>query len=152
MSEYPAPLLFDPYQGMPKLECPATELNRSRRGETLNAVLQNPESTSWKSDGPKRAAVDRAVLGVREKSSFALRECMGDGVEPPPTLSPEGRPPTKTAMMEMRREKAMAENAAIGASSRSSLPIGNQPGAPGKNPEYKRFTHHDVDMMKRDRT
>ena len=52
----------------------------------------------------------------------------------------------------MTHEKAMAENAAIGASSRSSLPIGNQPGAPGKNPEYKRFTHHDVDMMKRDRT
>ena len=76
MSEYPAPLHSDPYQGMPKLECPATELNRSRRGETLNAVLQNPESTSWKSDGPKRAAVDRAVLSVREKSSFALRECM----------------------------------------------------------------------------
>ena len=157
-------------QGLPRLGVPAADLVKSSKGQSLNTMLTHPDAKSWADDTPRRMAVERAVLSVREKSSAALvshsqhdnvrnrsdmisnvvvcsqRDCFA-AEEPPPKLNDAGRPTTRTAMLAMRNEKLRAQNEEIGSNRKAILPVGVKPGAPGKNPEYKRFTHHDVDRM-----
>ena len=136
------------FKNLPSMDLPTSDLMRSTRGQNLNAMLRNPGTRDWADETPRRMAVERAVLSVREKSSYGLRESFAVE-EPPPPTNAAGRPTTRTHLMAMRREEQRTENTKIGASNpRLSLPVGNQPGAPGKNPEYKRFTHHDVDRLR----
>ena len=136
--------------GLPKFDNPVNDLLRSTRGQTLHAVLKDPEAATWGGETPRRMAVERAVLSVREKSSCALRDCFVSG-EAPLRVNDVGRPTTRTAMMAMRKEELTAQNTAIGSNPRSILPVGVQPGAPGKTPGYQRFTHHDVDRLTKGR-
>ena len=131
---------------LPRMECPEHDLRRSTRGQHLLTTLRNPELQSWSGETPRMMAVERAVLSVREKSSWGLREAIA-AADPPPPLTATGRPSTRSAMISARREQQAAESARFGRSLRSTLPVGTRPGAPGKNPQYKRFTHHDVDRL-----
>ena len=130
---------------MPRIDCPESEFARSSRGQMLSAVLKDPEAKTWSDKTPRRMAMERAVLSVREKSSHALRDCFVAGDPPPPASDGSGRPTTRTAMIEARRARAAEENYAIGKNTKATLPVGKQPGAPGKTPGYQKFTHHDVD-------
>ena len=129
---------------MPKLSCPEAELQKSTRGQTVSATLKNPAAASWSDETPRRMAMERAVLSVREKSSAGFRSTFTAEEEPAP-FNEAGRPTTRTAMVAARREQQAAENAHIGRNPRLSLPTGVQPGAPGKTKGYHRFTHHDVE-------
>lgn len=134
-------------KGMPAFSLPQTELMRSSRGQVLNGVLADPEQLS-KASLVQKVAAERALLSVRERSSFQLRDCFASDT-PPPRTSETGQPTTRSAMLAMRREEMVAANAAIGANPRLTLPIGVQPGAPGKSPDAKRFTHHDVERLQK---
>ena len=68
--------------------------------------------------------------------------------EPPATLNDDGRPATRTMMVEARRQAAAVDAASKSAKQKLILPVGALPGAPGKNPDYKRFTHEDVMVNK----
>ena len=123
---------------------PKSELARSARGRDVHSFAkQIPDGVPM--DNPMRMVADTAMLSVREKSSIQLRQTFGDGDKPPPTHNADGRFATRSALMAARKAQAREENSAIGMNPTLTLPTGNQPGAPGKNPEYKRFTHHDVE-------
>ena len=125
---------------------PKEELLRSSRGRDVARFARGiPSDTPH--DDPKRGIADTALLSVREKSSIQFRQTFGDSDQPPPERNSDGRFATRSALLAARKKETIEANAAVGANAKSTLPIGNQPGAPGKNPEYKRFTHHDVERM-----
>jgi hypothetical protein len=119
---------------------PDTEMQRSMRGKNITTFVGKlPEGTP--PEDARRQAASTAMLSVREKSSHQLRDCMGTDVEEAPRLNEEGRFTTRSQLLAARREQLAAENMEIGKNPRLTLPSGSQPGAPGKNPEVKRFTH-----------
>lgn len=124
---------------------PSNEYSRSTRGQDLSTFAATiPEGAL---DDPRRAVAETAMLSVRERSSFQLRDCFGR-VEPAPTLNADGRYATRSSLLDARRKQLAEENAAIGKNPKSTMPTGRQPGAPGKNPDARRFTHHDVERMR----
>ena len=89
------------------------------------------------------AAEQRRKTAISMRQSNRARECMSCD-EPPATLNSDGRPATRTMMVEARRQIAATEAAAKSLNQKLSLPVGVLPGAPGKQPDYKRFTKNDV--------
>ena len=126
---------------------PQTELLRSARGrDVARFAAKIPADASH--DHPQRGIADTALLSVREKSSIQLRQTFGgDHDQSAPERNSDGRFATRSALLAARKQQMCAENAAVGANPKSTLPIGVQPGAPGKNPDMPRFTHHDVERM-----
>lgn len=126
---------------------PESEMARSTRGKNVMQFQKagSPDSTPEASE-LRRDIAATATLSVREKSSIQFRDCIVSE-EPAPELNSEGRFATRSAMLAARRQQSREENAAIGSNPTLSLPVGSVPGAPGKNPEMKRFTHFDVERM-----
>ena len=119
------------------------ELQRSSRGKAISEFIQNPASGDVSE--VKLTAASRAMLSVREKSSTQFSDCIAaPAVTEVPRTTSEGRPTTRTAMMAMRKEVSIAENEAIGKNARATLPVGVQPGAPGRNPTVGKFSADDV--------
>ena len=136
---------------LPKLEhlpvyLPESELCRSARGRNLVDLSRDPGSPR----GNKLAATERAILSVRERSSFQLREgCFVPDVKPPP-LSPSGRAVTRSQLLQLRRDAWKEENARTSypIEKSTTLPVGRLPGAPGKRPNVSRFTHLDTHRVR----
>lgn len=125
------------------MEVDDNELMRSSRGRTVYDFAHDP--SSGEANDVKRTAASRAMLAVREKSSMQFTECTAappNAMESAPMTNEEGRPTTRTAMLAMRKQQAIESNAIF--VPKGSMPIGVQPGAPGRNPDMKKFTADDV--------
>ena len=146
MHESSCPIPTEALKGMPAFELPHDELMRSSRGQHLSGILADPALAT--ASVVQRVAAERALLSVRERSSYQLRDCFVADSPSPRTSNGIQQPKTRTALLAMRREELQAANAAIGQEPRLTLPVGVQPGAPGKRPDAKRFTHHDVERNK----
>ena len=115
---------------------------RSARGRLLMDFASDPESP--RAAPTKLVAQERNILSIRERSSFQLRDCFIPDTKPPPLTPGTNRATTRSQMLEMRKANAIAENVDFWSPRvhlTSRLPIGVQPGAPGRNPEAKRFSH-----------
>ena len=119
---------------------PAADFGKSVKGKLVAQVIDNPGE-----DGPRRMAIERAIMEVRGRSSSQVRS----------TFVPEsaarlvddgGRATTRTQLLAMRRAELEAANAHIGRDRQTTLPKGVQPGAPGKRPDATRFTYNEVLM------
>ena len=121
-------------------DTPPSELQSSMRGKMVAAALAEPQRAD-------PMAVERAMLDVREKSSYNLRSAFAQPEELA-RMNALGRPTTRTSMMVMRREAMNADNARIGHGRETILPKGVQPGAPGKRPDATRFTYADVECRR----
>lgn len=130
---------------MPRMEVGDGELMRSKKGHMVHEFMNDPSSPE--ASDVRRTAASRAMLSVREKSSHQLSDCIaapeGASLDVPRT-NEEGRPTTRTAMLAMRKEQGIAHNAEVFQNMKSILPVGVQPGAPGKNPEMRKFNADDV--------
>ena len=120
------------------------------------AVMFRPAALDEMIAGKKTCPVYSETTKSREQmkregdGGVGVKSCFGNP-EPAPPMSANGRPTTRTAMLEMRREKEMASLAATGERNAvPTLPVGVRPGAPGKNPgmidQYgantmKKFSH-----------
>lgn len=80
---------------------------------------------------------------VRGKSSSNLRNVFSQE-EPPPRVNAAGRPTTRAHMLAMRHEELAAANSAAAKGATPIMPVGRQPGAPGKTPGAPKFSHWDV--------
>lgn len=139
---------------LPKLEhmplhMPQSDISRSARGRSLLAFASNlnsPHATDAQLIG-----VERAILSVQERSSFQFQSSLVPDVPLPP-LS-DGRAMTRSQMLELRKANGRQENQASFEATRqraqqhgyvnmlTSLPQGRRPGAPGKRPGYRAFSH-----------
>jgi len=125
---------------LPNLNGAESEMHKSIRGRTVCEMMKDTTLSSGDS-GP----LSRYLLDVRGKASNNLQTAFSQP-EAAPRTNEMGRPTTRTHMLAMRREQMEAANAHIGRDRQTILPKGVQPGAPGKHPEAKRFTHHDVEI------
>ena len=144
-SQQPPAMHQPPALPMPRMEVGDGELMRSRKGHMVHEFMNDPSSPE--ASDVRRTAASRAMLSVREKSSHQLSDCIaapeGASLDVPRT-NEEGRPTTRTAMLAMRKEQGIAHNAEVFQKMKSILPVGVQPGAPGKNPEMRKFNADDV--------
>ena len=130
---------------LPRMDVGADELARSTRGADVLAFQHDPNADA--ASPTKRDAASRAMLSVRERSSHQLSDCIAapeGAADAAPRTNEEGRPLTRTAMLAMRREADIAQNAHLDSQMKSTMPIGVTPGAPGRNPDMKKFSADDV--------
>ena len=119
---------------------PAAEMANSFKGRMVAEVIDHPGE-----DGPRRMAIERAIMEVRGKSSNQVRSTFVPE-SAAPLVDGSGRATTRTQMLAMRRAELEAANAHIGRDRQTTLPKGVQPGAPGKRPDATRFTYDEVLM------
>ena len=119
---------------------PTTEMGNSIKGRLVAQVIDSPGG-----DGPRRMAIERAIMEVRGKSSAQVRNTFVPE-HTAPLVDDAGRATTRTQLLAMRRAELEAANAHVGRDRQTSLPKGVQPGAPGKRPDASRFTFNEILM------
>ena len=107
---------------------PAAEMGNSvKKGRLVAGVIGSPDE-----DGPRRMAIEAAIMGVRGKSSNQVRSTFVPEAAAPLV---EGRATTRTQLLAMRRAELEAANAHVGRDRQTSLPKGvHSPAPPASDP------------------